>query len=106
MEQEFNSILQKMQSEDSEVSAGNMMRSPAISFRSKVFAFYYQEQMVFKLDAKAPSTRLEFPGSEFLNPFKNKPPMKGWLVIPARHHHQWSQLAQEAYENIKSMLSP
>ncbi len=102
MEEVFNNIMQKMLKENQGVNAGNMMRSPAICFQSKVFAFYYNEQMVFKLDQKAPSTMHDYPGSQFLNPFKNKPPMKGWLVVPSQYQQQWYQLAEEAYENIKS----
>ncbi len=104
MEGVFNNILEQMQSEDQHVSVGNMMRSPAICYHSKVFAFYYQEQMVFKLDEKAPAGLVEYPGSEFLNPFKNKPPMKGWLVVPSTYEQNWPQLAQEAYLNIKSII--
>jgi len=103
MEAIFNNILEQLQSEDQHVSLGNMMRSPAIRYQSKVFAFYYQEQMVFKLDHAAPAGLTEYPGSEFLNPFKNKPPMKGWLVVPSTYQQNWPKLAQEAYLNIRSL---
>ena len=60
--------------------------------------------MVFKLDQQAEQTRHQYPGSDYLNPFKNKPPMKGWLVVPSEFQQSWYQLAQQAYENISAQL--
>ena len=65
MEAIFNNILNQMAADYTEISAGNMMRSPAICYKSKVFAFYYKERMVFKLDANAAQGILDYPGSEY-----------------------------------------
>ncbi len=82
------------------VTAGNMMRSPAITYRSKVFAFFHENEMGFKLDHKAGDFIEKYPNSRFLNPFKNKPPMKGWLVVPGEYHNDWASLTLAAYQNM------
>ncbi len=106
MEDHFNQIAKELIQEYDRVTPGNMMRSPALSFQKKVFAFYWNKQMVFKLDHQAGLQMENFPGSSFLNPFKNKPPMKGWLVVPATHHKDWKLLTEMAYENICSVTKP
>jgi hypothetical protein len=31
-----------------------------------------------------------------LSPFRNKPPMRGWIRVPAVQSDRWSDLAEEA----------
>ena len=100
MEQHFQQILKHMEVAYQGVVRGNMMKSPALSVRSKVFAFFHQNEMGFKLDQKASYFKDQYPDSRYLNPFKNKPPMKGWLIIPSKYHSDWSDLAIEAYLNM------
>ena len=100
MQDYFEKIQNEMEAVYSGVAAGNMMHSPAITYRSKVFAFFYANEMAFKLDQKAADYMEKYPGSRFLNPFKNKPPMKGWLILPLEYHKDWTSLAVAAYENM------
>lgn len=100
MEKIFYEIADQMISEYPQVAMGVMMRSPAITFRSKVFAFYYNKAMIFKLDGATESYLEKYTGSSYLSPFKNKPPMKGWLVVPSEFNQAWKLLAMEAHQNI------
>ena len=98
MENVFQRILAELENELPGVASGNMMRSPAITFQAKVFCFYYDGEMCFKLGQKAADYMVQYEGSRFLNPFKNKPPMKGWLVVPSEFSRDWKLLATEAYQ--------
>ena len=100
MEQYFKQIQSDMEIAYTGVARGSMMRSPALTYKSKVFAFFHKNEMGFKLDQKAALVMEQYPGSRYLNLFKNKPPMKGWLIIPAGYHYDWGNLAVEAYKNI------
>lgn len=100
MYQWFEQIQNELETSYQGVASGNMMRSPAITYRSKVFAFFHQDEMGFKLGEKAPEFIKMYPGSRYLNPFKNRPPMKGWLVVPAEYQKEWKVLAEAAYQNM------
>ena len=45
----FRKIAEKLATENDSVSPGKMMSSPGIKCKNKVFAFYYNKQMVFRL---------------------------------------------------------
>ncbi len=90
----FEAIQNEMEAAYPGVAAGKMMRSPAITYRSKVFAFFHQNEMVFKLYLD------QYVGARFLQPFKYKKPMKGWLIVPGDFNHDWASLAICAYQNL------
>ena len=66
-----------------------MMHAPAISYGKNVFSFYFKEAMIFKLGKDFNPEEEGIVNWEFLNPFKNKPPMKAWFVIPYEGGHQY-----------------
>ncbi|MFC2103316.1 hypothetical protein ACFLSS_02690 [Bacteroidota bacterium] len=45
----FYSISDKMIAENNDITIGKMMSSPGIKYKNKVFAFYYNNRMVFRL---------------------------------------------------------
>ena len=45
----FNKIVEKLSKKHNFVSKGKMMSSPGIKYKTKVFAFYYNKEMVFRL---------------------------------------------------------
>lgn len=97
---EFDRIVTLLTEQD-DVFLGKMMSAPGLKYRNKVFAFYYQEKMCFKLVTTKSLDALEVP-YELLNPFKTKPPLKGWFIIDAEFSMHWEMLAKEALEKMKS----
>ena len=95
-EKVFSAIAEQLSEAHENVVQGKMMRSPGIKVNNKVFAFYYEGQMVFKLGKETDTSRKELQGATWLNPFKNKPPMKAWFVVPFQDYASWYQLAAEA----------
>lgn len=96
-EELFETIVEEFSTTNQEVLPGKMMSSPALQYKGKVFAFFWKEQMTFKL-GKERDLEAEFGIAEydFLSPFKNKPPMKGWYVVSSQYADQWPTLTQEA----------
>lgn len=96
-EELFETIVKEFTNNNGDVLSGKMMSSPALKYKGKVFAFFWKEQMTFKL-GKERDLEAEFGIVEygFLSPFKNKPPMKGWYVVSSQFSDQWSTLTQEA----------
>ncbi|MGX1928105.1 hypothetical protein [Flagellimonas sp. 2504JD4-2] len=85
-----------------EVTEGKMMSSPAIHYKSKVFAFFSRKhKMVFKLGKEYPLDELGVEVSEF-NPFKNKKPLSGWYEVHYDFHDKWEMLTSTALEQISS----
>jgi len=99
LEKEFEVIVQELTQMFDGVTRGKMMHSPGIKSNNKVFAFYHQQAMTFKLGKRTDSYLLQYPESTYLSPFKSKPPMKGWLVVPAKYAQAWKALAKEALAN-------
>lgn len=48
-EKVFYAIAEKLSGKNKDVILGKMMSSPGIKYKNKIFAFYYHNQMVFKL---------------------------------------------------------
>ena len=101
-EQIFYSILEKMKTSD--ISEGNMMRAPGITYKGKVFAFYYENAMCFKLGKSFDPESEGITNYTHLSPFKNKPAMKAWFIVGDIYKEKWELLAGLALQNIKSEM--
>ncbi|PWL39817.1 hypothetical protein DKG77_03015 [Flagellimonas aquimarina] len=85
-----------------EVTEGKMMSSPAIHYKSKVFAFFSKKhKMVFKLGKDYHLEKQDFEFSEF-NPFKTKKPLSGWYEVDFEYHEKWRELTKIALNQIKA----
>jgi hypothetical protein len=78
------------------------MSSPAIKYRSKVFAFYYDSAMVFKLGRDFKPEILGVHHYAPLAPFKTKPPMLDWFVVHSADAPRWEALAHRALSRMRS----
>ena len=97
----FNNIIDNLSSQYPEVTSGKMMSSPGIKYRNKVFAFYHANHMVFRLGKDFIPEEEGISTFNYLSPFKNKPPMKGWVEIPFVYHKKWPDLAEMALMRMK-----
>jgi hypothetical protein len=81
------------------VTEGRMMSSPALKWNDKVFAFYHDEKMCFKL---GDSIALEERGLPviLLSPFKTKGPLKGWYWVSSEQSSCWSDLTGAALRHL------
>jgi len=104
-EDHFNFINNKLSLEIENVSPGKMMSSPGITYKGKVFAFYYNEKMVFRLERDFDIETVRISKFELLNPFKNKPPMKDWFVISEADQGKWEKLSNLALDEMKKKLN-
>lgn len=95
-EQRFRSIAALLTSENSAITLGNMMSSPALQYQGKVFAFYYGKKMVFRLGRDFQPESFHIQHYSLLAPFKTKPPMVDWFEIPFADQHWWEELARYA----------
>lgn len=78
------------------VTIGKMMSAPALQYRGKVFAFFHKGAMTFKLGKQFDPEAFGLREWSYLSPFKNKPPMRGWLVVQAQEKDQWPYLTELA----------
>lgn len=99
----FEDIRQKIISEETDVALGKMMSSEAITYKKKVFAFYHDDTMCFKLGRDFDLEKHGITEYHVLSPFKNKAPMRDWLYIPQAD--KWDDLAQIALQKIKEALA-
>lgn len=101
----FYEIAERLVDRHSDVVIGKMMSSPGILYKKKNFAFYHDEKMIFKLGKDYNIESHDISTWSWLQPFKNKGPMKAWYEIPHSDSSKWSELADIALEKIKVEVS-
>lgn len=97
----FEAILHKFESRHDGVAEGKMMSAPALKYKGKVFAFYHDNQMGFKLGKEFDPSEADISEWSWLSPFKNKPPMKAWFMIPFSESDKWEELTMRALNFMK-----
>ncbi len=98
--QYFEIIRAQFCSNHDQVTVGKMMRSEAIHYKGKVFAFFSTKQkMVFKLGKNFNMETSDVP-LEMFSPFKNKKPMSGWFQLGVKHKDSWESLTNQAFNII------
>ena len=60
------------------------------------------DEMVFRLGKEYNPGEDSLEKFSLLNPFKSKPPLSGWFVIPADYQMKWEHLSKKALKKIKS----
>lgn len=99
-EQRFSAIAERLTQEHNDITLGKMMSSPAIQHQGKVFAFFYNKKMVFKLGRDFQPESLGISEYSLLAPFKTKPPMVDWFEIPSTEQQRWEELASYALQHL------
>ena len=97
----FRSIAALLASENSAITLGKMMSSPALHYQGKVFAFYYGKKMVFRLGRDFQPELFNIQHYSLLAPFKTKPPMADWFEIPSTDQHRWEELSRYALQLLR-----
>jgi hypothetical protein len=67
----FNKIAHSL-SKDSSITKGKMMSAPGIKYKNKVFAFYYNKEMIFRLGSNFDPARHNVKKCCLLNPSERK----------------------------------
>lgn len=100
----YESIRDDLLHQHKTVTIGKMMSAPAIKYRNKVFAFYYEDTMVFRLGRDYDIKAVGVQEHSLLSPFKTKPPMQDWFCVPYAEHEHWAVLAQKALALMQAKL--
>ena len=87
------------------VEHGRMMSAPALTWGGKVFAFHIirgkHSAMGFRLGRDFDFSALPTTNWSYLSPFKTKPPMKDWVMLPVEEARHWPALAELALERMR-----
>ena len=86
------------------VAHGKMMSSPGLKYKNKVFTFYYNQEMTFRLGKGFDLQAFGIDKYSLLSPFKNKPPLAAWFNIPYEFKDQWEKLAELALDKLKEEI--
>jgi hypothetical protein len=96
----FLRIVDEMVNEYHSLNLGKMMSSPALRYKSRVFAFYHKNEMIFKLGREFDPETFKLKEYSILNPFKNKAPMYDWFQVSFVENKKWKKLAVYALNKI------
>ena len=93
---EFNRITNTFTTMNTDVRLGKMMSSPGLTCNGKVFAFLGKGGMGFRLGWEFDPDAFGLRNPKPLNPFKTKPPLKGWYIVEKAERGKWEALATQA----------
>ncbi len=97
----YETILGKYLKENG-VAEGKMMSAPALQYQKKVFVFFYEEEMCFKLGKDFDPASYGIQKFKHLSPFKNKAPMKAWFYLPYSEGKFWDELTLLALDKLRT----
>lgn len=101
---QFEAIGEGLIEKHENITFGKMMSSPAITYKGKVFAFYHNEEMVFRLGRDFDIHAHDIHEYTHLSPFKTKPPMRDWFCISVDYADKWVHLVQEALTVMRAKV--
>ncbi len=81
---------------------GKMFGAKSIkSENGKTAAFFWEENVTFKLDGKAESEALKLSGAKIgSHLYAKDKQMKGWVLIPNEHSEKWTEFAKKAIDYV------
>ena len=100
----FTIIGDKLIKKHNGIVQGKMMSAPGLKYKNKVFAFYYNQEMTFRLGKDYDLESHGINKYSLLSPFKNKPPLAAWFNIPYDYEAQWEELAEIALDKLKAEI--
>lgn len=100
----FMAIGDKLAKKFDGVAFGRMMSSPGLQYKKKIFAFYYNQEMTFRLGKGFELKPFGIDKYSLLSPFKNKPPLAAWFNISYENREQWEKLAELALDKLKAEI--
>ena len=103
-EEKFYRISDLFSQKEPDISIGKMMSSPGIKYKSKVIAFYHDDEMIFRVGKKFNPNKHDIKNPKFLNPFKNKPPMTGWICLSYADEKRWDEFTKIALNVMRSEI--
>ncbi|MBI4674250.1 MAG: hypothetical protein HY741_21620 [Chloroflexi bacterium] len=100
----FEKIVREISSDAGGVSSAKMMGMPCLKVKGKMFAGYWRDAMVFKLNGDAHKKALGLADAHLFDPSEMNRPMKEWVVVPYTHKAKWRAFAQNALDYVASKL--
>ncbi|MCL7451948.1 MAG: ClbS/DfsB family four-helix bundle protein [Anaerolineae bacterium] len=83
-----------------DVSMGQWFGNPCLKAGKRVFAVLWEEDVAFKLSARAREEALHTAGAHLFDPQGKGSPMKQWVQVPADQSTTWVHFARLAREHV------
>lgn len=99
----FDTIAQEFASPEAHIKKSNAFGAPCLKVRGKMFACWWGEGMVFKLDAETFAQGLKLQGAHIFNPMGKGKGMKQWLVLPYAQRAKWRAYTQYALDYVAGL---
>jgi len=84
---------------------GKMFGAKSIkSENGKTAAFFWKENMTFKLDEKSELEALKIDGAKIgTHLYAKDKQMKGWVLIPKEQSEMWSEFSKKAVDYVEKL---
>jgi hypothetical protein len=79
-----------------------MFGKPCFKVNGKAFMSFFDNEIVFKLNASSHKEALSLDGARQFDPSKKNRPMKEWVQVSYHYKEKWPAFAKAAFEYVKS----
>lgn len=93
-------IIERLESEYSNVSVSSRWGRRQLMLGRKMFATFSEIDMSFKLGEGPLSQAYSIPGAETWNPKGRTNPSRSWVLVPVSQQQHWLSLALEAAKHV------
>ncbi len=90
-------IFEEIGSSFSEVKRSNLFGKPCFMVNGKPFIAFFQDAMIFKVNAEKVSDVLGLENAQLFDPNGKGKPMKQWVQVPYHSQNEWKKLSEEAF---------
>lgn len=97
---EEEKIYHDVAQQQEQAEKSQMFGKPCYKIGGKAFVAFFQNEMVFKLNAHAHQDALSLDGAQLFDPSGKGRAMKEWVQVPGKHIALWQQFAKSAYEFV------
>ncbi len=86
-----------------EAKPGKMFGAQCLkALNGKALAFFYRDEMVFKLTSDPKQEALALDGAHYFNPMGDRL-MNGWVQVSFHYADRWPEFAAQALEYVKTL---
>jgi len=99
----YQALVKQFIDNNKDVIEGKMMSSPGLKVKDKVFAFFHENEMGFRLGKDFDPSAEGLHHWHLLSPFKTKPPLKAWFIVEEADSEHWTSLCQRALDFTRQL---
>lgn len=99
----FLSLCARMENLHPHLRKSTLLSSPSMEYKGRAFAMIHDDRIVLRIDKqRLPETKKI--GWQYFKPYGRPVYLQQWVEVPYYFHHDWPELAEKAFLDLKDKL--